>query len=76
MKRKLRIKDLKTKGEYNTYKIYGLPKTPICNAGKKSIIATLHPAETDFLFFVAKKDLSGHVFSSTFKEHLVNKKTK
>ena len=26
---------------------YGLPKTPICNAGKASILATLHPARTD-----------------------------
>ena len=54
---------------------YGLPKTPICNAGKASILATLHPARTDYLYFVAKKDLSGHIFAKDFQEHFRNKST-
>ena len=74
MPRLLTLKDLQIKGEWNTYKKYGLPKTPICNAGKASILATLHPARTDYLYFVAKKDLSGHIFAKDFQEHLNNKK--
>ena len=74
MPRLLTLKDLQIKGDWNTYRKYGLPKTPICNAGKASILATLHPARTDYLYFVAKKDLSGHIFAKDFQEHLNNKK--
>ena len=45
---------------------YGLPKTPICNAGKASILATLHPARTDYLYFVAKKRFIGAYFCKRF----------
>lgn len=75
MPRLLTLKDLQIKGEWNTYRKYGLPKTPICNAGKASILATLHPARTDYLYFVAKKDLSGHLFAKDFQEHFRNKST-
>ena len=70
--RLLTLKDIRLKGEFNTYEKYGLPKTPICNAGKKSILAVLHPAITDYLYFVAKEDLSGHYFAKTYEEHLKN----
>ena len=75
MARLLTLKDLQIKGEWNTYRKYGLPKTPICNAGKASILAVLHPARTDYLYFVAKKDLSGHIFAKDFQEHFRNKST-
>ena len=75
MPRLLTLKDLQIKGDWNTYRKYGLPKTPICNAGKASILATLHPARTDYLYFVAKKDLSGHIFAKDFQEHFRNKST-
>jgi UPF0755 protein len=53
---------------YNTYAHAGLPPGPICNPGKASIDAVLHPATTDALYFVAKGD-GTHQFSATFAEH-------
>ncbi len=70
--RPLTLADLRTKGDYNTYQKNGLPIGPICNPGKSSILAVMHPAKTDYLFFVAKGDLSGHVFAKTFEEHSKN----
>lgn len=70
MIRLLKLNDLKIKGGWNTYRKYGLPDTPICNPGKKSIQAVLHPKETEYLYFIAKKDLSGHLFAKNYKEHL------
>ena len=60
------------KGEYNTYRKKGLPIAPICNPGKKSILAVLHPDKTDYIYFVAKEDLSGHYFAVSYKDHLKN----
>lgn len=59
--------DLKTPSPYNTYLNTGLPPTPICNPGIKAIEAVLFPADTDYLYFVAKGD-GTHKFSMTYKE--------
>ncbi|MDR1475599.1 MAG: endolytic transglycosylase MltG [Holosporales bacterium] len=61
---------------YNTYRLKGLPPTPICNPSIESIKAALYPAETDFLFFVADKpdSSSKHNFSKDFCSHVRNKK--
>lgn len=56
---------------YNTYLHPGLPPGPICNPGLASILAVLQPAETDYLYFLAKGDGS-HAFAETFEEHLQN----
>ena len=61
-------KHLKTATPYNTYLNKGLPPGPIANPGLASLEAALYPAETDYLYFVSKKD-STHQFSTTFKEH-------
>lgn len=53
---------------YNTYKHRGLPPGPICNPGIESIKAAVYPADTDYCYFVARKDGS-HIFSRTGKEH-------
>ncbi len=60
---------LKQETPYNTYLIKGLPPTPIAMPGREAIHATLHPAEGDALYFVAKGDGS-HYFSASLEEHL------
>lgn len=54
---------------FNTYRIPGLPVTPICMPGLASLQAATHPAVTDALFFVAD-GTGGHAFSRTQDEHL------
>ncbi len=61
-------KDLRIKSPYNTYEHYGLPPTPICNPGRKSILAALYPDTTRYLYFVANGK-GGHRFSVTFSQH-------
>jgi UPF0755 protein len=60
--------DLSQKTGHNTYQIEGLPPTPICNPGRPAIEASLNPAATNDIFFVAD-GTGGHVFSDTLKEH-------
>jgi len=60
--------DIDTKTPYNTYQIDGLPPTPICNPGRPALEATLNPAKTSDLFFVAD-GTGGHTFSPTLKDH-------
>ena len=58
---------------YNTYVIPGLPPGPICNPGFNSIEAAVNPAQTDYLYFVAKGDGSGeHAFAKTLDEQTQN----
>ncbi len=61
-------KDLTTPTPYNTYVIWGLPPGPIANPGAKAIEAALFPADTDYIFFVSKKDTT-HQFSTNIKDH-------
>jgi len=71
--RRLLLKDLEIDSPYNTYKYKGLPPGPINNPGKLSILAAVFPAQTKYLFFVARGDGS-HIFSRTAKEHARAKK--
>jgi len=66
----IRFRDLRPPypSPYNTYYVYGLPKGPIANPGKTSILAALYPARVPYLYFVAKPDGS-HDFSVTLEEH-------
>jgi len=61
--------DLASENPYNTYQHKGLPPGPIANPGLSAIHAALHPAETDYLFFVAKPEGGGHNFSSDLGAH-------
>lgn len=66
--RGLRRSELDTTTPYNTYRIDGLPPTPIANPGRAAIRAALNPDETDYLYFVAD-GTGGHAFSRTLEEH-------
>jgi UPF0755 protein len=65
----IRRSDLDNVNPYNTYRHAGLPPGPIANPGASSLAAALHPAETDYLYFVAKPGGDGHVFTSNLAAH-------
>jgi len=64
----IKKRHLKASTPYNTYKLPGLPHGPIANPGEKAIEAALFPADTDFLYFVSKKDTT-HMFSTNIRDH-------
>ena len=64
----IRRVDLETSTPYNTYRISGLPPTPIAMTGRGAIHASLHPSDGTYLYFVATGD-GGHQFSTTLEEH-------
>jgi len=68
----LSIEDTRIESPYNTYLIKGLPPGPIASPGADSIRAALYPAETKYLFFLAKGDGS-HAFSETYEQFLRDK---
>jgi UPF0755 protein len=70
-KQGLTLEDLAVDSPYNTYVNGELPPGPICNPGLASLEAVAHPAQTGYLYFVAREDGS-HVFAETFEEHQRN----
>jgi len=66
--RALTYDDLKIDSPFNTYKHYGLPPAPIGNPGREALEAVLHPADSDFLFYVYRGD-GTHEFTRTYSEH-------
>ena len=64
----IRKTDLQMQSPYNTYRVPGLPPGPIANPGLASLHAAAAPAQSDFLYFVAKHDGS-HAFSTNIAEH-------
>ncbi|MGD2136006.1 MAG: endolytic transglycosylase MltG [Gemmatimonadales bacterium] len=67
-RRRLFERDYLTPSPYNTYLIDGLPPGPIGSPSTASLEAALFPANTNFLYFVARPD-GRHVFSRTYAEH-------
>jgi len=61
-------RDLKRDTAWNTYTRKGLPATPICNPGAASLRAAAHPADVDYLYFVADGS-GGHAFAASLEEH-------
>ena len=66
--RAIKKSDLLIEHVWNTYKISGLPPTPICNVGIDSIYAVLNPEKSTNLYFVADGK-GGHIFSETYADH-------
>ena len=63
--------DLQYDSPYNTYKYPGLPPGPIANAGEASLQAAMHPAKSDFLYFVSDNN-GHHRFARDLQEHARN----
>src|SRR5215813_2674537 len=63
--------DLRFDSPYNTYRKAGLPPGPISNPGRASLQAAMHPAQTDYLYFVSDNQ-GHHNFSRTESEHARN----
>jgi UPF0755 protein len=59
---------LRQETAYNTYRIAGLPPTPIAMVSRASLKAAAHPARSDYFYFVADGS-GGHVFSQTYEQH-------
>lgn len=69
--RRIRKSEIAAVNDYNTYAMVGLPKGPIANPGRLSILAVLHPAKTNALYFVADGK-GGHIFADTYQQHNEN----
>lgn len=66
--RRIRKSEIAAVNDYNTYSMTGLPKGPIANPGRLSILAVLQPAKTKALYFVADGK-GGHIFADTLQQH-------
>ena len=63
--------DMQFTSPYNTYRHAGLPPGPIGNPGRSALEAAMHPAQSDYYYFVA--DAQGHHrFAHTIEEHNKN----
>lgn len=72
--RELLLDDLKLDSPYNTYRVVGLPPTPIANPGQAALEAAAQPAKTPSFYFVAKNDgTGGHAFAVTLDEQEANR---
>jgi UPF0755 protein len=66
-------KDLESDDPYNTYVYKGLPPGPIGSPTLESILAAVTPIKSDYLYYLADKDLVTH-YSETYEEHLEKKR--
>jgi UPF0755 protein len=72
--RELSLDDLKLDSPYNTYRVAGLPPTPIANPGVAALEGAAKPADVPYFYFVAKNDgTGGHAFAVTIEEHEANR---
>jgi UPF0755 protein len=67
----LTMSDLSTNSPFNTYKYKGLPPSAIGNPGLDSIIASLRPVESPYLYYL--HDKNGNIYyAKTYDEHKQN----
>jgi len=64
--------DLEVPSPYNTYRVDGLPPTPIGTVQIVSVNAAVNPADTDYYFYVLARADGSHAFSTTYDEHKAN----
>ena len=64
--------DLKVPSPYNTYRIDGLPPTPIGTIQIISVDAAVNPDDTNYYFYVLASEDGSHAFSRTYEEHQEN----
>jgi len=64
--------DLKVPSPYNTYRVDGLPPTPIGTVQISSVDAAVDPADTDYYFYVLADEDGSHAFATTYEEHQAN----
>jgi UPF0755 protein len=57
---------------YNTYKVQGLPPTPISTVGAASLRAALAPANVPYLYYVLTDTNGKHAFATTYAQHQAN----
>lgn len=60
---------------YNTYINKGLPFGPICSFGEPALQASLYPADTKYMYFVADIKTGKIYFNETYEEHLADVET-
>ena len=72
--KELSLQDLEVDSPYNTYRVAGLPPTPICSPGQAALEGAARPEDHQYLYFVAKNDGTGdHAFAKTLEEHEANR---
>ncbi len=69
----LTVDDLALDSPYNTYKVAGLPPTPIANPGLKALEAVVNPANTEYLYYISDSSGQNH-YARTNDEHEENKR--
>lgn len=65
------LEQTKINSPYNTYANLGLPPGPISNPSLEAIDAAIHPAATQYNYFLTADGQT--IFSKTFEEHSANK---
>jgi UPF0755 protein len=64
----LTVSELEAPTPYNTRKLPGLPPTPICSPGLASLQAAAHPADVNYLYYVAEGSSGGHYFTDNIDD--------
>lgn len=70
-KKSLSLEDIRLNSPYNTYRVAGLPPTPISNPGLLSLKAVINPSQTDYLFYMSDSKGINH-YAKTIEEHNAN----
>ncbi len=73
-KARLTLDDIAVESPYNTYKIKGLPPTPINSPGRKALEAALAPADGDFIYFITIDRVGNSLFTASYDEFLAAKR--